>query len=330
MSTEIRGLRATEMEAHAALVHQSYYEYVVSGERQFLADPHWWLKAAGADPYYDPALTRVMLIDGQMVASVTSYDRLVYVADGRRARVGSIGSVCTHPDFRRRGLVKLVLEDSIAFMADNGFHWSSLFGKETVYNSSGWTVLSSFNCTAQVGLREEYGPLTAQPAQTEADAAELAQVYEAFSGRLTGPVVRNAAYWRNVVLAGRWGAPPVYYLLRRGSETVGYYCGEGGKLREVGWTQPGHDVVAFLLRLAAGEPVSFPFATAELTQLLREISYAPCAEAAQASITLNEAYKGLWRYIGPGGGEFPEITDTESMKRFLRDREYAYWGADGY
>ena len=150
MATEIRGLHPNELEAHAALVYQSYYEYVVSGERTFLGDPHWWLKGVTADPFYQPELTRVLFLDGRMVASVTIYDRWVYVADGRRARVGSIGSVCTHPDFRRRGLVKQVLEEAIAWMQAQGFHWSSLFGREEVYNGSGWTLLSSFTCTADL------------------------------------------------------------------------------------------------------------------------------------------------------------------------------------
>ena len=33
MSIEIRGLKESELSDHSRLVHQSYYEYVASGER---------------------------------------------------------------------------------------------------------------------------------------------------------------------------------------------------------------------------------------------------------------------------------------------------------
>lgn len=330
MASEIRGLRESELEEHSALVHASYYEYVVSGERNFLADPLWWLKSIRNDPYYRPEITRVMFLDGRMVASVTNFDRWVYVADGRRARVGSVGSVCTHPDFRRRGLVKQVLEESIAWMESVGVHWSSLFGREAVYNGSGWTILTSFTCSADLRSREDLGQgLTVRPAGPE-DVDTLVGLHDACNARLTGPVVRNADYWRGWVLPGRWSGPPVYQLLEADGEPVAYFLGDEGKLREIAWVKQGAEVMAWLLRRWPGQPLSFPFATAELVQLLREASYVPCVDECKGGITLSETYKGLWRYIGPGRGEFPEISDTESMKRFLRNHEYSYWGADGY
>lgn len=329
MGTEIRGLRESEMEAHAELVYLSYLEYAEG--KPGLADPHWWLKSVRADPYYDPDVTRVLFLDGRMVASVTNFDRWVYVGDGRRARVGCIGSVCTHPDFRRRGLVRQVLAECVEWMLTNGFHWSSLFGREEVYGGSGWTVLTSFTCSAELRVRDEFGSnLTIRRADPEADAATLTRLYERFAAGLTGPVVRNEAYWRQVALAPQWGTLHPYYLLEADGQPMGYFSGEDGRLREVAWVDRAHDVVACLLRRWEGQPVQFPLATPELIQLLREVSHVRRAAEVEGGITLSEAYKGLWRYIGPGGGEFPEISDTESMKRFLRDRAYCFWSADGY
>lgn len=329
MGSEIRGLRESEMEAHAELVYLSYLEYAEG--KPGLADPQWWLRSVRADPYYDPEVTRVLFQDGRMVASVTNFDRWVYVGDGRRARVSCIGSVCTHPEFRRRGLARQLLAACLEWMLAKGFHWSSLFGREEVYNSSGWTVLTSFTCTAELQTRDEFGRnITVRRADPKADAATLTQLYEQFNARLTGPVVRNEAYWRQVVLAARWGTVHPYYLLEADGRPVGYFSGEDGHLREVAWVDCAHDVVASLLRRWEGQPVQFPLATAELIQLLREVSHVRRAAEVHGGITLSETYKGLWRYIGPGGGEFPEITDTESMKCFLRDRAYCFWSADGY
>jgi predicted N-acetyltransferase YhbS len=328
MATEIRGLREDELAAHAELVHQSYYEYVVSGERTFLADPLWWLKSAQGDPYYDPDQSRVMFIDGRQVASVTNYDRWVHGA-GKQARVSCLGSVCTHPDFRRRGLIREVLAESIAWMARSGFHWSHLFGAEGVYGSSGWTALGSFTVTADLRVREEFGrEVACRAVDPERDATTLVAMYERFCGGLAGPVVRSEAYWRQRVLGGRWG-PPSLYMLECDGRPVGYFGGEDGRLRELAWVDRPHDVLAFLLRRWEGQPVSFPCATLELVRLLREVSYAPSAGAIKGGINLQESYKGLWRFIAPHQ-DFPEITDTESLKRFLRDHEYIFWPEDGF
>lgn len=333
MATEIRALRGDELELHAALVHASYYEYVVSGERDFLADPLWWLRSSRMDPYYRPEQTRVMLIAGQMVASVTNYTRQVNV-DGRLAKVSCIGSVCTHPDFRKRGLVREVLAESSDWMEREGFNWSFLFGKQEVYGGSGWTILNSWNLTADLLLEEGFGEgLTQRQADPMADVPTLAALYEAFCSRLTGPIVRSEAYWRDRVFPKRFHETPPYYLIEAEGKALAYWSGGDGRVSEIGWTERAQDVLAFILRQWPGREVTFPLATGELLTTLRQISRAVrFGEDVKppTGLQLTETYKGLWRYIGPGGGQFPEITDTDSLKRFLRDHEYCFWPEDGF
>jgi GNAT superfamily N-acetyltransferase len=333
MATEIRALREDELEAHAALVHASYYEYVVSGERNFLADPHWWLKSSLADPYYRPDQTRVMLIDGQMVASVTNYTRQVNV-DGRLAKVSCIGSVCTHPDFRKRGLVRQVLVESIDWMEREGYDWSFLFGKQEVYGGNGWTILSSWNLTAdlllETGLDEGLSQRAADP---ERDLPALASLYDAFNARLTGPIVRSEDYWRTRVFPKRFHETPPYHLIEASGKPIAYWAGGDGRITEVAWIDQPREVLALILRQWPEREVTFPLATSELIAALREISR-PVAFGEQVKaptgVQLSETYKGLWRYIGPARGQFPEITDTDSLKRFMRDHEYCFWPEDGF
>lgn len=334
MATEIRGLRESELEAHAALVHSSYYEYVASGERPFLADPLWWLKSAQADPYYAPEQTRVMVIDGQLVASVTNYTRQMYAA-GRVGKASCIGSVCTHPDFRKRGLVRQVLTESIAWMEREGYNWSLLYGKEEVYGGSGWTVLASWDLTADLRVQEGLGEgLTVREADPDRDVPALVALYNAFCGNLTGPIARNEAYWRARVLGGRYGNPgPTYHLIEADGQPVACFGGADGNLFELAWSQRPHDVLACLLRQWPGQPVNFPLGNAALIEALREISLVPGYQSWQAhpgGLQLTEKYRGLWRYIGPGNGQFPEVTDTASLKRFMRNHGYCFWGVDGF
>jgi hypothetical protein len=256
-------------------------------------------------------------------------------AGGRLGKASCIGSVCTHPDFRKRGLVRQVLAESIDWMEREQYDWSLLFGNEAVYGGSGWTILASWNLTADLTIREGFGEgLTQREADPERDLPVLAGLYDAFCRDLTGPIQRSEAYWRDRVLGGRYGNPgPRYMLIEAEGRPLGYYSGADGNVAEVAWSERPHDVLAFLLRQWPGQPVRFPLGHAMLLQSLREISTVTGYQAVQAhpgGLQLAETYKGLWRYIGPGTGQFPEITDTESLKRFMRDHGYCFFGVDSF
>lgn len=333
MSKEIRGLLPSELEAHTQLVYESYYEYVASGERPFLADPQFWLKGVQNDPYYEPEHTRVLVLDGRLVSSVTCYTREMY-ADGRIAKVGCIGSVCTHPDYRRQGYVKEVLAETIAWMQAHSYHFSFLFGREEVYGGSGWKLLTSLEMIAEVQLRHNY-KVAAQirPANTEKEVPVLAEIYTRFNRTLTGPFVRNAEYWQRRVLRERFGPPPVYYLVELEGQPIGYFSGEEGRVREIAWTQAPQQLFAAVLQQWPNQPVRFSCFTSDMIRYVREISEVPNAAALAEHprrITLQETGKGLWRYIGDSQRLFPEITDTDSLRCFLREHEYNFWPVDSF
>jgi len=334
MSIEIRGLRESELADHAHLVHQSYYEYVTSGERTFLADPQWWLHSARADPYYQPEQTRVLLLDGRMASSVTVYTRDVY-ADGRLAKVGCIGSVCTHPDARRRGLARQVLAESIAWMEQNAYHWSALFGREEVYSGSGWRLVTALELVADLRLRPgaELPPVQVRPVDPARDVAVLGDIYERFNRTMTGPIVRSEAYWRQRVLQGRFGQAPAYYMVELAAQPVGYFAGADAHVREIGWVDAPAGVFAAVLGQWPDTPVHFHCFTADMVRYLQQISDVPTVAALAerpGGLTLPQVSKGLWRYIGASCRGFPEITDTASLRYFLRQHEYNFWPADGF
>lgn len=332
MSTEIRALRDTELQAHSELVHASYYEYVASGERTFLADPEWWLKGVQADPYYRPEQTRVMLVDGKMVSSVTAYTRDTYV-DGRIAKAGCIGSVCTHPDYRRQGLVRQVLAETVEWMEQSGYHWSLLFGKEEVYGGSGFLALTSFELVADLRLRDDAPAPQVRPVEPERDVAALVEIYATFNRTLTGPVLRNEAYWRQRVLNGRFGKTPSYFMVETDGRPIGYFSGEDAHVRELGWIQQPSLIFSAILRQWPETPVRFGCFTGDMVRYLRGISQVPSAAALwqhAGGLTVPEVYKGLWRYIGDNCRCFPEVKDTAGLLRFLRQHEYNFWPADGF
>ena len=332
MSAEIRALREDELEEHAALVYASYTYQRELAPGSMLTHPDWWLRGIEHDPYYEPAQTRVMVMDGRLVSAVTCYLRPSYIA-GRQIRAACIGSVCTHPQYRGRGLMRQVLAEAVDWMVSAGVLWSFLFGLEAVYGGSGWRMLSTLTAVADLEVREEYGrEVTTRPADPEADAPLLASLYERFNAGLTGPTVRSEQYWRRRVLAPRpWSAAPGYEVIQLQGQPVGYWLPGDGAVVELAWVDAPGEVLAHLLRRWPGQPVRFGLGTTELVRHLRAISHPSGYDAwrqHRGGINLQESYCGLWRFHQDPQRLFPQVRDTASLLRFLREQEYTMWPAD--
>lgn len=332
MSAEIRALREDEFEEHAALVYASFSHQRELQPGSMLTQPDWWLREAERDPDFRPEQIRVMVMDGRLVSSVGCYPRPSYVA-GRQVKAGCIGGVCTHPEYRKRGLVKQVLAEATDWMVGEGFLWSFLFGLEAIYGGSGWRMLGTLTATADLDVLDDYGrDVTGRPADPDADAPLLASIYERFNAGLTGPTIRSEDRWRKQLLTPRpWSEAPVYEVLELAGEPVGYWLPGDAAAVEIAWVDAPREVLAHVLRRFEGEPVSFGLGTAEVVEHLRAISHPAGYDAwreHRGSIVLGESYCGLWRFHQDPDGLFPQVTDTPSLLRFLRESEYVMWPAD--
>jgi GNAT superfamily N-acetyltransferase len=339
MSCEIRGLRESELEAHNRLVYQSYAEYITQG-RDFLADERWWLTAVEKDPYYVPEQSRVMVVDGELVASVSCYQRMMYCG-GALAKVGAIGSVATHPEHRRRGYVRQILAEARTWMRESGFDFSFLFGRYEVYGGSGWECLTGFDAVALTRPPQVPSGLTVRPADFSRDVPALAAIYGAFNAPLVGPFVRTAEYWERRVPRGHFfDRTPEFFVLEERGQPVGYMRTPGpGHVAELAWrrddpTLPARVLNAVLSQWPDHTETRFDFATAELLAALRpHVLAGNMGEWNQQHgwVRLEERTRGLWTYIGPGAGHFAQITDTASMLDFLRRHEYLFYaGVDSF
>lgn len=328
----VRGLRESEFEEHAELVYVSYTHERDVPPDSMLAHPDWWLRGIERDPYYEPAQTRVVEVDGKLVASVTCCHRPSYVM-GREVKAACIGSVCTHPDHRRKGYAREALAESIAWMTREGFEWSSLYGKYEVYGGSGWENLATWNVTADLTLRDDLGGgLSDRAVDSDADAALLADLHARFNRDLTGPTVRSDVYWRRRVLSPKIGGEaPEFRLVLSGDEAIGYFDVQGQAVREIGWADRPREVLDHVMRQTGGGPVTFGFCTMDLLALLRDMSAIPsqaqCFDDA-GGVTLSEAYRGLWRLNGGPFCNEMGIGDTHALLRLLRENDYVMWPAD--
>ncbi len=329
---QIRALREEEFEEHAELVYVSYSHGRELEPGSMLTRRRWWLEGIERDPYYEPAQTRVMEVGGRLVASVSCYHRPTYVT-GRVVDAACIGSVCTHPEHRRKGYVRQVLAEAVEWMREQRWEWSFLYGLEDIYGGSGWRNLTAFDLVADLHLRDDFlGICTERQVDPEADAPTLARMYEQFNRRLTGPTVRTEESWRHYVLSARpGGRPPDYRVVVRDDREVGCYWMQETTVREAMWLGRPHELLAHVIERAGGEPVTFGFWLPEMAPALRDISRMPsqgeCRDA-PATVTLRESYRGLWRYHQIDDPVIEGVTDTEALVRMLHDADYVMWPAD--
>ncbi len=136
-----------EMTPHAAvpdLARQAYeltrlafssYEGVLTPSEAHTA---WYLRRPGMDR----KLSRAALHEGRMVSSVYVTVAMVRFG-GQLVRTGVVDTVMTHPDHRRRGLARRLLEEAIEAMRAHGLAASLLYtvpgsGPYELYQSLGF------------------------------------------------------------------------------------------------------------------------------------------------------------------------------------------------
>ena len=129
MTVEIRAVREQELEEMIELQclvfrprgHERYKAYI------------------RGDSSYELEQTRVVVVDGGIVATLRVWDRTVRVGE-TAVRMGGIGGVGTHPDHRRRGHASAMLRDAIDWMRGRGYLTSVLFTEVATefYRRHGW------------------------------------------------------------------------------------------------------------------------------------------------------------------------------------------------
>jgi GNAT superfamily N-acetyltransferase len=85
------------------------------GEHGYSLEFDEWLPEALGDPTLDLDLSAVALVDGRLAS-------FAWIKSDRDGGVGANEMTGTHPDFRRRGLARLVKETTIRWAADAGIH----------------------------------------------------------------------------------------------------------------------------------------------------------------------------------------------------------------
>lgn len=186
-------------------------------------------------PRHSDALIRTIKDeDGRIVAQLYIIDRELCIGSST-LRMGGIASVGTDSAFRKRGLATMLMNDTMAFMAQEGFDVSILFSiPEDYYNRFGYmTVLPEYTTTieglARLQKLQSFPSVPGSRALRRSDMSLLPPFYGNAYRDTPGITRRDTAHWN-------W--------LRRAPDFDGVVVTDGDKLSGYALTRiKGHQLV---------------------------------------------------------------------------------------
>lgn len=187
--------------------------------------------------------TRIeVMVDDAVASSVIVVDRTIRIGNVP-LRMGGIGDVSTRRAHRQQGYARLMLEDSVAFMKEAGYHFSALFGIPNFYPKFGYTpglpgVDSSMATRDAEFITARYPIRAMQPS----DRQRVAEIYEQMNANRTFSCVRNPATWQGFRIGAGWNDRIDAFVVLKGDDIIGYASYDLDPWRcafgEVGYSTP--------------------------------------------------------------------------------------------
>ncbi len=147
-----------------------------------------------------------LFLGGKEVSHLYVHDLEVRIG-GSIVRVGGIGGVWTHEEYRRRGFARKVLEDALDYMREEGYDLSLLFGIPDFYHRFGYApVLPEYS----LSLREEDLPKDVPAFRDYGEKGRdvVLDMYNENNHWRTGSVVRRSETWKGFVRGTSWYVAP--------------------------------------------------------------------------------------------------------------------------
>lgn len=105
---------------------------------------HYVLHCLREDPAFIPELNFVMESDGRLIGQCIYMHATIQADDGRSIPIVTMGPISIHPDYKRQGYGKDLLDYSLAEAARLGFGAVCFEGNIGFYGKSGFTYASDF------------------------------------------------------------------------------------------------------------------------------------------------------------------------------------------
>jgi len=312
MAIEIRGMLPGETDLVLDL-----YDPETSAPREFYQAI--WKHAPGARDEH----SRVVFDDGRPVAHQRLHEREMRL--GRTAILhGGVGDVRTHPDHRRLGYGRMLLDDAYEYFRGRGMDLAIIFSSvHHFYCNCGYekcpSVTYSVRTDHTVYSRDD--SVHVRWFEHETDLEQVSAVYDAYNARRPLSVVRGVDHWRRQRLWTRRDRPEGFIVaeLGGGGELAAYVRGGPGDVVELG-RLPGDDGLAPLrqcfeavMRLAASREIERVSVTAPSDEPLLGELREKFDVTEETRETLLVRFIDLPRLLGKLSGELTERLRTAGI-----------------
>lgn len=319
----IRPLKHGEEGEWNELCYLSYKEYAESRGMPIFADRNCYGHLYRADHRMKPENTRLLFCDGVLASSVTVYAWPVKMA-GKEVIAGLVGSVATRPDYRKRGYVRMLMEDAKYFMHNIGIAVSFLYGSEKVYGSSGYAPFRDYTVFTGTSMGRVPGSISVRPLDLGRDLKKVINIYDSWNADITGPVVRVEDDWRRRVLGNRYCIGfDRFKVVERKGEIIGYgQVLDGLKISEFGAKDEdcAPDVLAALSSTEKGDfEVCFGNRKTELA-----------LEERAAGLVRGKSDYGLWLIVDGSQLGLSGKASNSELFEFLKRENFTYYKADNF
>jgi len=236
---QIRALREDEIEQ--SIEHVSF----VFGKPGHLRFRHHMTD----DSTFAPEQSRVCVADGRIVSYVRVSDRPIHIGFAV-VRMGGVGAVTTHPDYRGRGYSTTLLWDAVRYMEHASYDLSMLFtGIPRHYARVGWAPFPehSFRLVAAEPPSLD-APYTVRDFDERRDLDAVIDIYNRYNEQRSGAMARSRQHWldqhsRDLGILPSWVVERHARLSTRPangpgahpSEVVAYLRGSATELHELAY-----------------------------------------------------------------------------------------------
>ena len=108
-------------------------------------DEHYFIHTLRDHPDFIPELDYVLELDGRVAGSVMYSKSCITDENGTVKNIVTMGPLCVHPEFQRRGFGKALLEHTFAIAAGMGYDVVINFGNPDNYVARGYKSCKKYN-----------------------------------------------------------------------------------------------------------------------------------------------------------------------------------------
>ncbi len=150
------------------------------------------------DPTWRTSQSPVVVVDGRIVSTLRIWERRVHVG-ATHFRMGGVGGVTTHPDYRKRGIATRLMEHAADYMRDDGYDLGLLFTEIPAgfYRRLGWCCvpLTGFHAELRRPAKRGRSALEVLPFDESRDLEETVMLYRRHNAGRSGSLSRPRPYW---------------------------------------------------------------------------------------------------------------------------------------